>query len=126
MRSRLRAIFFDIDDTLYSTYEFSEMARDAALEAMIKLGVRMSKERLRDELEEIVEEFSSNYEHHFDKLLLRIPRRYFKGLNHAVLVASAVGALFVLLLAAGGRLLRIEEIRWLWRRLSRRKKPQPS
>ncbi len=92
MRSRLRAIFFDIDDTLYSTYEFSEMARDAALEAMIKLGVRMSKERLRDELEEIVEEFSSNYEHHFDKLLLRIPRRYFKGLNHAVLVASAVVA----------------------------------
>jgi putative peptidoglycan lipid II flippase len=38
-----------------------------------------------------------------------------------LLVASAVGGLFILLLVAGGRLLGIEEIQWLWRRLSQRK-----
>jgi putative peptidoglycan lipid II flippase len=43
-----------------------------------------------------------------------------------LLVASAVGGLFIMLLAAGGRLLRIEEIRWLWRRLSRGKNIQAS
>ena len=92
MKPKLAAIFFDIDDTLYSTYEFSEMARDAAIEAMIRAGLRMSKEQLRQELEEVIEEFSTNYEHHFDKLLLRIPRRHYKGLNPSILVAAAVVA----------------------------------
>jgi putative hydrolase of the HAD superfamily len=62
--ARLKAIFFDIDDTLYSTYEFSEMARENAIRAMISAGLRMSKEELRQELDEIVHEFSSNYEYH--------------------------------------------------------------
>jgi len=89
---KLRAIFFDIDDTLYSTYEFSEIAREAALDAMIKLGLKTPKEQLKQELDEIVEEFSSNYEHHFDKLLLRIPKRYYRNIKPAVLVAAAVVA----------------------------------
>lgn len=89
---RVRAIFFDIDDTLYSTYEFSEMARDAALDALIRTGLRMPKEQLKQELDEVIEEFSTNYEHHFDKLLLRIPKRYYKSINSAVLVAAAVVA----------------------------------
>lgn len=90
--ARLKAIFFDIDDTLYSTYEFSEMARENAIKAMISAGLRMSKEELRQELDEIVHEFSSNYEHHFDKLLMRIPRRFYKGINAAVLIAAGVVA----------------------------------
>lgn len=90
--ARLKAIFFDIDDTLYSTYEFSEMARENAIKAMIGAGLRMSKEELRQELDEIVHEFSSNYEHHFDKLLMRIPRRFYKGINAAVLIAAGVVA----------------------------------
>jgi putative hydrolase of the HAD superfamily len=90
--ARLKAIFFDIDDTLYSTYEFSEMARENAIKAMINAGLRMSQEELRQELDEIVHEFSSNYEHHFDKLLMRIPRRFYKGINAAVLIAAGVVA----------------------------------
>ena len=88
----LKAIFFDIDDTLYSTYEFSEMARENAVKAMINAGLRMSKEELRQELDEIVGEFSSNYEHHFDKLLLRVPRRFYKSINSATLISAAVVA----------------------------------
>ena len=90
--ARLKAIFFDIDDTMYSTYEFSEMARENAVKAMINTGLRMSQEELRQELDEIVGEFSSNYEHHFDKLLLRIPRRFYKGINPAVLISAGVVA----------------------------------
>ena len=72
---KLKAIFFDIDDTLYTTSEFAEMAREKALEAMIAAGLRVKKETLMLELREIVSEFSSNYDRHFDKLLLRVPKR---------------------------------------------------
>ena len=90
--SRLHAIFFDIDDTLYSTSEFSEIARSDAIDAMIEAGLNLSKEQIQEELEEVVNEFTPNYEHHFDKLLLRVPRRYYKGINPAIIVAAGVMA----------------------------------
>jgi putative hydrolase of the HAD superfamily len=86
----LKAIFFDIDDTLYSTSEFSELARSNALEAMIEAGLAVEKHVLQEELDEVVGEFTSNYEHHFDKLLLRIPRRHYRGVNPAIIVAAGV------------------------------------
>jgi putative hydrolase of the HAD superfamily len=86
----LRAIFFDIDDTLYSTSEFSEIARSNAIDAMIEAGLGLPREQLLVELDEVIREFSSNYEHHFDKLLLRIPKRFYKGVNTAILVAAGV------------------------------------
>ncbi len=86
----LRAIFFDIDDTLYSTSEFSEIARSNAIDAMIEAGLSLSKDQVLVELEEVIREFSANYEHHYDKLLLRIPKRYYKGVNPAILVAAGV------------------------------------
>ena len=88
----LRAIFFDIDDTLYSTSEFSEEARKNSIEAMIEQGLSMPKDQLYEELQEVIREFSSNYEHHFDKLLVRIPRRHYKGKNPAIIVAAGVMA----------------------------------
>ncbi len=91
-RRPLRAIFFDIDDTLYSTSEFAEVARENAMNAMIEQGLNMPKDELQEELREVINEFSSNYENHFDKLLLRIPRRLYKGINPALLVAAGVMA----------------------------------
>jgi putative hydrolase of the HAD superfamily len=88
----LRAIFFDIDDTLYSTSEFSELARSAAIDAMREAGLDLSREQIQEELDEVVHEFSPNYEHHFDKLLLRVPKRQYKGVNPAVIVAAGVMA----------------------------------
>ncbi len=88
----LKAVFFDIDDTLYSTTEFAEKARRLAVEAMRRHGLRLPAEHILRELGEVISEFSSNYEHHFDKLLLRLPRRAFDGVNPAVLVAAAVQA----------------------------------
>ena len=88
----LKAIFLDIDDTLYSTSEFAEMARRNSIETLIALGVKMSAEDLLRELNEVIEEFTSNYDEHFNKLLLRIPRSRWQGLNPAVLVAGAIVA----------------------------------
>jgi putative hydrolase of the HAD superfamily len=88
----LKAIFFDIDDTLYSTSEFAAQARRNAVDAMIAHGLRMERDDVLREFREVVEEFGSNYEGHFDKLLLRLPRRAWEGANPSVLVAAGVGA----------------------------------
>lgn len=90
MTTPLKGIFFDIDDTLYSTSEFAEIARSQALDAMIQAGLNMDRKQLREELDEVIEEFTSNYEHHFDKLLLRIPRRYYRGINPSIIVAAGM------------------------------------
>ena len=90
-RAELKAVFFDIDDTLYSTTPFAGRARRNAVRAMIQAGLRATEEAALAELEEVIAEFSSNYEHHYEKLLLRLPRAC-RGLNPAILVAAAVVA----------------------------------
>jgi putative hydrolase of the HAD superfamily len=88
----LRAIFFDLDDTLYSTSEFSERARRTSVDALIGAGLKAEPEELLAELDEVVREFSSNYEYHFDKLLLRLPRRLYRGINPAIIIAAGIAA----------------------------------
>lgn len=88
----LKAIFFDIDDTLYSTHSFAMRAREASVDAMLAMGLRADRRVVLRELAEVVHEFSSNYEHHFDKLLSRLPLDATLGLNFALLVSAAVVA----------------------------------
>jgi len=90
--AQLKAIFFDIDDTLYSTSAFAERARRRAIDAMIRVGLRESPEVLYHELLEVIHEFSPNYENHFDKLLLRVPRQSYAGVNPALITAAGVVA----------------------------------
>ena len=87
---QLDAVFFDVDDTLFSTSKFAARARRAACEAMHQAGVGLDPQELLDELQEVVSEFTSNYDHHFDQLLLRIPKRHYKGVNTGLVVAAAV------------------------------------
>ncbi len=88
----LRAVLFDIDDTLYSTTAFAALARRRSAEALRRLGVAYPINLLLREIEEIIAEFSSNDERHYHRLLQRLPRRTFEGLNPAVLIAGAVRA----------------------------------
>lgn len=88
----LKAVFFDIDDTLYSTSVFAAQARKNSVFAMINAGLKMPYPDLLKELEEVISEFSSNYEHHFNKLLLRIPNKYYEDINPAIVIASGVVA----------------------------------
>lgn len=91
-KRKIVAIFLDIDDTLYSTSGFTRQARWKAMEAMVNLGLAMSTEKLFQELLEVISEFSSNYSHHYDKLLSRIPAQAYRGINRAILIAAAVAA----------------------------------
>ena len=88
----LKAIFFDIDDTLFSTTRFAREARWAGIDAMIKMGLQVDREMAYRELMEVIAEFSSNYGAHYDKFLSRLPSASLDGLNSGLLVAAAVVA----------------------------------
>ncbi len=88
----LDAIFFDIDDTLFSTSAFADKARRAAVDGMLQVGVRADKEQLLRELAEVVDEFTSNYDRHFDKLLQRLPEAAIAGLNPAIVISAGMAA----------------------------------
>jgi putative hydrolase of the HAD superfamily len=88
----LDAVFFDIDDTLCATTSFAQRARRNAVRAMIAAGLAADEALVQRELEDVIAEFSSNYEHHFDKLLLRLDARATARLNPALVVAAGVAA----------------------------------
>jgi len=91
--SRLRAILFDVDDTLCATTEFAQRARRNAVRAMIAAGLDHDEETVLTELREVISEFSSNYEHHFDKLLLRLETDGGRApANRALVIAAGVAA----------------------------------
>ena len=92
MTGSLDAIFFDIDDTLFSTTRFAEVARRASIKAMVSLGLKIDAEEAYRELVEVIREFSSNYGSHYDKLLSRLPPKALEGTSKSLLVAAAVVA----------------------------------
>lgn len=90
--SMLKAVLFDLDDTLFSTTKFAGKARRAAVRAMVETGLDVPEEDVLRELDEVITEFSSNYDHHFDKLLQRMRPSALEHLNSAVIVAAGVVA----------------------------------
>ncbi len=92
MTSTLRAIFFDVDDTLFSTTRFARRARRNAIRAMIAAGLDAEEVALQRELDEVLHEFGSNYSHHYDKLLMRLPTSALGNHNPALIVAAGVVA----------------------------------
>lgn len=92
MSKLLDAILFDIDDTLFSTTVFADKARRAAIDAMVRAGLRADRSEALRELDEVLAEFSSNYGNHFDKVVDRLPPEASDGVNKAVLVAAGVVA----------------------------------
>ncbi len=82
-------LFFDIDDVLFPSTEFSALARKNALNAMIELGLGVSYERLGAVLDNVIAEKGSNYPNHFDIMLEKLGTEKIK---RAKFVAAAVGA----------------------------------
>ena len=91
-KPQIRVVFLDIDDTLYSTSEFSATARTNAMEAMISQGLDLPVEHALAELNEVIAEFGSNYGNHYNQLLKRLPPECIPPGNTALLVAAAIAA----------------------------------
>lgn len=86
----LRAVFFDLDDTLYSSTEFAWRAREQAVEAMLARGLRAGRAEVLGELREVVAEFGSNDDRHFNRLLERLPPEATAEANRQLLVTAGV------------------------------------
>ncbi|HID73288.1 TPA: haloacid dehalogenase, partial [Candidatus Micrarchaeota archaeon] len=76
----VKFILFDIDDTLFPSTEFAELARKNAIRAMMDMGLEGDPDRLYRKLRLIIKRKGSNYGEHFDDLCksqrVRKPARY--------------------------------------------------
>lgn len=88
----LRAVLFDIDDTLYPSSLYAAEARRRAVEAMVRAGLGVGVDEAYAELMEVVREFTSNYSFHFDKLVQRLQERLRPGVQAPIVVAAGVVA----------------------------------
>lgn len=90
METSLKVVFFDIDDTLYSTTEFTRLARMNAVRAMIEAGLRVDEFRAFEELNKVTQEFGSNYERHYDELITRLNVQ--SEVSKSIIIAAGVVA----------------------------------
>jgi putative hydrolase of the HAD superfamily len=80
----IKAIFFDIDDTLYDSTKLTTMARQNSIRAMIDSGLpEKSEEKLYSLLSEIIKKHGPNYTKHYDRLLEEL------GLEHDPKIVAA-------------------------------------
>ncbi|VVB58738.1 Glyceraldehyde 3-phosphate phosphatase [Candidatus Anstonella stagnisolia] len=69
----IKAVLFDIDDTLFPSHEFSSLARRNAIRAMMSAGMDAQEEKALLAHSKIVEKFGSNFSRHFNLLASRFP-----------------------------------------------------
>ena len=72
---QIKAVLFDLDDTLYSSTSVAQRARTAAIRAMIDKGLDVDLTIAYNRYMEIVDEYGSNYEHHLERLLERLNQK---------------------------------------------------
>lgn len=68
----IRAVIFDLDNTLLDFVQLKERAIDAAIEAMIDAGLKLGKEEARAKVYEIYEEEGIEYQQVFDRFLKEV------------------------------------------------------
>ncbi len=83
----IKAVAFDIDDTLYDSTKLTTMARRNSIQAMIDAGLPGEEEELYRKLGKIIERFGPNHQRHYDELLREL------GMNwNPRIIASGVAA----------------------------------
>jgi putative hydrolase of the HAD superfamily len=91
-KRKLRAIFFDVDDTLYSSSEFSAMARLNSVKAMIAAGLRMEIKECLALVNKIIGNKPANYKFLFNDLLKKAGKARYPDANESILVAAGITA----------------------------------
>ncbi len=83
----VKAILFDLDDTLYDTSNQVEKARKNAVAAMVASGLEKPESEVKEQLESIVAHKGSNYGRHYNDLL-----RHYSISDRPKIVAAGVVA----------------------------------
>ncbi len=68
----LRAVLFDLDNTLYDTGRQVALARENAVKAMIAAGLEADYEEAAAALADVVSERGPNYGRHYDDMMARL------------------------------------------------------
>lgn len=83
----MKAVVFDLDDTLYLSTRFNLFARRQAVEAMILRGLNTPFSKQWKMLDQIYTEFGSNFEGHYNVLMERLGHK-----NDYKILSSGVSA----------------------------------
>jgi putative hydrolase of the HAD superfamily len=68
----IKLVGFDLDDCLFDSTGLSRRARIKGIEAMIELGLYVDQEKAIETIQEIVDEYGSNFSHHYDYFIRRL------------------------------------------------------
>ena len=82
----IRAVVFDLDNTLVDYMAMKRQAIDAAVDAMIDAGLDMDFERVKGHINRIYDEEGIEYQKVFDRLLMDV----LGNLDHKVLASGVV------------------------------------
>jgi len=90
----IKLVAFDLDDCLFDSTGLSNRARKKGIEAMIQRGLKIEKNDAFKILDQIVIEYGSNFEKHYDFFLRRLEEVHPKikeiKENKFKLIASAI------------------------------------
>jgi len=70
--SPIKLVGFDLDDCLFDSTGLSQRARIEGIDAMIKLGLKIDRQKAIILIQEIVEEYGSNSSMHYDYFIRRL------------------------------------------------------
>lgn len=71
----VKAILFDIDNTLFPSNDFAELARRNAINAMIEAGLDVDAGKAYVKLRRVIDKYGPNYPRHFNILLRELGRQ---------------------------------------------------
>lgn len=83
----IKAVIFDLDNTLLDFMKMKEQAIDAAVEAMIDAGLKMDKAAAKQKIYEIYKDKGIEYQQVFDKFL----EQELGAINYKIHAAGIVG-----------------------------------
>ena len=82
----IKAVLFDLDNTLIDFFRFKRNSCDAAIDAMISAGLKINKKRATKILFELYDKYGIEYPRIFQKFLMKINRKIdYKILTYGIM-----------------------------------------